>query len=342
MRRLARAGRGRPGFPLIAAGGLLAAVPSSNAVVVRIASLLVLAAAGALWIHNTVDLLHYVVALFGRLPIVTPVFVYGALLALAGAMLVPPLLAAASPDRPLLRPSLTTALGLLVTAVTAGAAYLAPAYTHDEPLRRYVRVVHEAGRPARWEVASVEPGLDLNNLNNLNMGAPTGWAAGALAPDAQGFSVPFRRLTHPFVFHGPGPAAGPVPISIASLTLSPLPGGHELVVTVTPRDPGMAVSFVMPPGVQPARASLPGIPRFGRWTATYVAPPLDGLNFRASFGPLDVARLKGFRVVATIQAFADGWPAPSWLPQDRTVWAGDANWIVAPFDLPIAPVPPLR
>jgi hypothetical protein len=322
--------------PLLVAGVLLAAVPAKNAVAVRIVSLVILGVVGALWIHNTVDLLHYVVALFGRLPLVTPVIVYGALMALAGVMLAPPLLAIAGPPRPLLRPALATAVGLLAIATTAGAAYLAPAYTNDRPLRRHLRVVHEGDRPAQWEVASVEPGLDLND------GAPTGWAAGPRPPETQGFGAPFGRLTHPFVFHASGPAAGPVPITIASVTLEPLPAGHELVVSVTPRHPGMAVSFVMPAGLQPARASLPGVPRLGRWTATYVAPPLDGVNFRASFGQVDVARLKEFRVVATVQAFAAGWTAPAWLPQDRTVWTGEASWIVAPFALPIAPVPPLR
>jgi Peptidase family M28 len=323
-------------LPLLTAGILLSVVPSSNGALVRAASVVILAVAGALWIHNTVDLLRFIVALFGRLPIVTPAFVYAALLTVAGIMIVPPLAAIVSPRQPLLRPSLATAFCLFAVAVTAGFAYLAPAYTHEQPLRRYLRVVHEADRPTQWEVASVEPGLDLAE------GAPSGWTAGPRPPNA--FSVPIRNLQYPFVFHTAGPAVGPAPIGIAALSVQPLTAGIELTVTVVPRDPGLVISFMLPAGIQPARASLPGIVRLGRWTATYVAPPPDGVNFRASFGSVDRGRLKELRILATTRGFAAnaGWPAPPWLPQDRAVWSGDASWVVAPFDLPIAPVPPLR
>ena len=50
------------------------------------------------------------------------------------------------------------------------------------------------------------------------------------------------------------------------------------------------------------------------------------------------------RVVATAAGSADGaiWEATAWLPSSRTAWTVEAFWIVAPFALPIAPVPPLR
>jgi hypothetical protein len=49
-------------------------------------------------------------------------------------------------------------------------------------------------------------------------------------------------------------------------------------------------------------------------------------------------------VIATTLGPSDGsgWQPPSWLPQSRTAWTAEASWIVAPFALPIAPVPPLR
>ncbi len=323
-------------LPLLTAGLLLSVVPSSNAALVRAASVVILAVVGGLWIHNTIDLLRFIVALFGRLPLVTPAFVYAGLMTAAGIMIVPPLAAIVSPREPLLRPSLTTAFCLFAVAVTAGSAYLAPAYTHEQPLRRFLRVVHEADRATHWEVASVEPGLDLAE------GAPTGWTAGPRPSNA--FSVPIRSLQYPFVFHTAGPAVGPAPVSIAALSVAPLAAGTELDVTVVPRDPGLVISFILPAGVQPARASWPGVVRLGRWTASYVAPPADGVNFRASFGAVDQARFKELRILVTMKGFAanPGWPAPSWLPQDRVVWSGDASWVVAPFDLPIAPVPPLR
>ena len=53
-------------------------------------SIVVLAVAATLWLRDTVELFRFLVAVFGRLPIVTPVFVYAALLAAAGVMIVPP------------------------------------------------------------------------------------------------------------------------------------------------------------------------------------------------------------------------------------------------------------
>ena len=48
-------------------------------------------------------------------------------------------------------------------------AYMAPAYTDEQPLRRAARAVQEADGPAVWDVGSVEPGIDLGE------GAPSGW-----------------------------------------------------------------------------------------------------------------------------------------------------------------------
>jgi hypothetical protein len=326
-------------LPLLTAGLLLSIVPLSSAPAVRAASVVILAVAGMLWIHNTIDLLHYIVALFGRLPMVTPSFIYAGLMCAAGVMLVPPFIAITAREQPLIRPSLTTAICLLAIAIAAGVAYTAPAYTFEQPLRRHVRVVQEGDRPALWQVGSLEPGLD------LGPGAPEGWKAGNAPADATSFRMPLRSLPHPFVFHMNGPAAGSSPIAISDVTLEPVAAGSELTITVTPRETGLMIWFIMPQGVQPARASLPGAvrDRTGRWTAVYVAPPLDGLAFRASFGAADAARIKEMRVLATVQGFgSQGWPAPAWLPQERTVWSGDATWVVDPFSLPIAPVPPLR
>jgi hypothetical protein len=325
-------------LPLLTAGLLLALLPSSNAAAVRAASVAILAVAGVLWIHNTIDLLHYLVALLGRLPLVAPTYMYAGLMAAAGVMVVPPFISIIAREQPLLRPSLTTAIGLLTIAIAGGMAYAAPAYTFEQPLRRHIRVVHETDRPTIWQVGSLEPGLD------LGPGAPDGWKTGTPAADATTFRMPLRNLPHPFVFHLSGPAVGPSPIAISDVTIEPVAAGSELTITIAPKETGVMVWFVMPQGLQPARASLPGAvrDRTGRWTATYVAPPLDGLVFRASFGAADASRIKEMRVLATVQGFGQGWQAPAWLPQDRTVWSGDATWVIDPFSLPIAPVPPLR
>ena len=57
---------------------------------------------------DNVGLLRFVVAVFGRLPLITPVWVYAALMMACGAMVVPPLIAAAAATKPMVRPSLVT------------------------------------------------------------------------------------------------------------------------------------------------------------------------------------------------------------------------------------------
>jgi Peptidase family M28 len=322
-------------LPLLFAGLLLTAFPVSSEPIVRAISVIVLGVSGTFWVRDTTDLLAFAVAELGRQPIVTPVFIFAALMAVAGAMVVPPLLAAIASARPVLRPSLTSALCLLAIAGTASFAYVAPAYTEENPLRRYARVVQEGDGPATWDVASIEPGLDLGS------GAPEGWAPATTMPQV---SAPIRRLPHPFVFRATTPSLGPAPVTIASSAAEPVAAGTELTVSVVPRQAGLAVSFVLPAGLEPARSSLPGVLRLGRWTASYVAPTAEGVAFRASFGALAPGALKDFRIAVTVQGTSSeaGWQPPSWLPRERTAWAAEAIWILDPFSLPIAPVPPLR
>ena len=156
-------------LPLFAAGVLLAFLPLHSIAVVRLASGVVLVVAAALWLQPTTSLLYFIVATLGRLPIVSPSFVYAAVLTGAGLMIVPPLVATVTPTRPLLRPAIGTGAGLFAIAVTAGLAYMAPAYTNEEPLRRVARAFQDGDGAALWEVGSVEPGLDLGE------GAPPGW-----------------------------------------------------------------------------------------------------------------------------------------------------------------------
>ena len=319
--------------PLASAGILLSAVPPTSAALIRIASALVFLVTAALWARDTVDIFRFLVATLGRLPVITPVYVFAGVLGVAGAMLVPPLVGALVRSRRLLRPSAWTAVALLGLAVAYGAAYRAPAYTHDAPLRRQVRAFQASpDAKAVWEVGSTEPGLD------LAVGAPAGWTPAAGAPAA----FPAGRLLSPFVFRTEGPPLGPAPLEIAQYTVQPLEGGVELTIAVTPREPGLTVSFVLPPGLTPSRHNLPGIERAGAWTAAYVAVPPDGVLFRASFPASEAAAVGHVRVIVSSPRLpgGSGWQGlPDWLPQDRAVWTSSANWIVP---MPVAPVPPLR
>ena len=323
-------------LPLLVAGALLLIVPSASATGIRMASLVVLAVTATLWLRDTVELFRFMVAVFGRLPIVTPVVAYGALLAAAGVMIVPPLVATAGAARPILRPSLVTAACLVAVVIAAALAYAAPAYTHDQSLRRYVRALQEpGGATATWEVASVEPGLDLAS------GAPGGWTPRGDTPVA---SVPWGPLPHPFVFRTAGPPLGQAPVDVAGFTVHAVEGGSELTFSVIPRAPGLAMAFVLPQGVTPARSSLPGVLRQGRWTATYVAAPREGVVWRASFRD-PPERLRDVRLAVTDFGFpgGGGWQRlPAWLPQDHVVWTATATWVVPAPPAPLEPVPPLR
>jgi hypothetical protein len=322
--------------PLLVAGIGLLAVPVTNIPAVRSVSVVILAVAGTLWLQDTSELLRFMVALFGRLPLITPVWVYAVLMLACGAMVVPPFIAAVTATKPILRPSLVTAALLVVIVITAGLAYRAPAYTFAQPQRRSARVLVEPGAAtATYEVASQEPGLD------LDPSAPPGWYR---ATDAPKISVPTGRYTLPFVFRTTAPSPGPAPAAVTVFELKELAGGTELTMTIAPQAPGLAVVFVLPEGLQPSRSSLPGRLVRGRWWATYMGVPSDGVTWRASFKTGAESRLASTVAVVWSSRFpgGNGWQMlPAWLPQEHVVWDMDIAWIITPPPV-IAPVAPIR
>jgi len=221
--------------------------------------------------------------------------------------------------------------------VSAAATELAPAYTYDRPLRRSARAVQEPDAPtALWEVASIEPGLD------LAPGAPPGWT---LQRDTAPVSVPWGRYNHPFVFRTRGESLGPAPAEVTGFTLTPRQNLVDLSVSLVPHRGSLAVSFVLPTGVVPSQTSLPGALRLGQWVATFVAPPPDGIAWRATFRAADAGRLRDLRVAVTDAGFPAGvgWQRlPPWLPQDRAVWTATATWVLHPAPASIEPVGALR
>jgi hypothetical protein len=323
-------------WPLLAAGLALLVVPAASGAGIRIASVFVLAVAATLWLRDGLEVMRFAVATLGRMPYITPVFVYAALVALAGLMVAPPFIAATAAARPLLRPSLVTALLLILVVVATGLAYTAPAYTQEQPLRRYARVMQEAGaHSSTWEVASIEPGLDLANH------APMGWTLERGMPPG---TVPWGPYGMPFVFRSAQPSIGPPPADIAGFTIAPVEAGHELTVSVVPHRPALTIAFLLPEGVTPARSNLPGVRRLNRWTATFRAAPPEGVLLQASFGEASPEQLRDVRVVVTEGGVPGGvgWQRlPDWLPLERTTWSVTSSWSIPAADPPIDPVPPL-
>jgi hypothetical protein len=277
-----------------------------------------------------------VVALLGRLPFVTPVYAFAALMLVCGAMVVPPFVAAIASMKPVFRPSIVTAALLIVVVIAAGFTYVAPAYTPAQPQRRFARVVVEPGATkAIYEVASQEPGLD------LQPGAPGGWYR---ATDAPTTSLPLGQFRLPFVFRTEGPSPGPAPAAISTFSLTPVVAGSELTMTIVPQAASLTASFVLPQGVEPARSNLPGVISRGRWHATFVSLPAEGITWRASFPRGKESLLPATRAIVTSARFpgGEGWQSlPAWLPQEHAVWNMALTWILEPPAV-IAPVPPLR
>ena len=320
--------------PLLAAGLLLTISPVGGSLAVRVVSLVILGVTATLWMRDVVELLRFAVAVLGRLPLVTPVYAFAALIGLSGVMVAPGFIAAVATERHLLRPTAITVLCLVAIALSLSLAYVAPAYTGAQPLRRDVRAFQDDGAATSlWQVGSNEPGLD------VAAGGPSDWAPGR---SEHSTSVPRGQLRSPFVFSGTALPLGGAPAQITSYSVQPVTGGLELTIAATAREPGVTLAFVLPPGLTPARSSLPGTMRQGRWTAVFIAPPPEGVAFRAAFSGPTAERLRETRVTVTSPRLPGGagWQSlPAWLPQDRTVWTARATWVLPH---PLEPVPPLR
>ena len=323
-------------LPLLTIGVGLLAIPPANLAAVRAVSVAALGVAGSLWIFDTIELLRFLVPVFGRLPLITPIYVYPALMLACGTMLVPPFIAAAAAVRPLVRPSVITTALLVAVAVSMGAAYFAPAYSYEKPQRRSARAIVEPdAATATYEVASQEPGID------LDAGAPPGWYR---ATDSPAASVPLGRFPQPFVFRTTGPSPGPAPASVTEFSMKGVAGGTEIAVTIVPREAGLTALFVLPEGITPARSNYPGVVTRGRWRVVYIGIPPEGVTWRASFKAGLESRLSEIRSVIVSPRFpgGTGWQSlPAWMPQQNAVWDADVAWVLAAA-APIPPVPPLR
>ncbi|HKV99248.1 MAG TPA: hypothetical protein VJN96_05465, partial [Vicinamibacterales bacterium] len=298
-------------------GGLLVIAGRRSSFSMAVASAIVLVAAIMLWARNTWILLHFVVSLFGWLPVTAPVTVYPAIIAVAALVITPPVIALAW-ER-FSRTLSSRPAGLAIAAVTLASGVLAwasPAYTALRPQMRTVRYVQDnVSARAWWEVGGSEP------LLGLGMPGPVG-ANWQRSEDALGASARVGPIDAPFAFRTTSmPLLAASPAEVISKTTRAADGTATLDVTIVPRVP-LAFRLSLPAGVRPSTSSLTGTVARDVWQATYVAPPAAGVIVHLSFAgrsPADLAGTTVLFVTSGVPGDAPGvWPA--WLPRERDAW----------------------
>ena len=314
----------------LACAGLAALVTVRPGALAWLAAAAAFTVTAVLWIPEAHAFLQFAVPLLGRLGIVAPVGALPAALLAAAFMLAVPACAVASATRQggvdrSLRGRRLAVTGTVVTVALVlafGWAYVAPAYTHDRPLWRYAQYQADygAGRAA-WEVASIEPGLDVRPH-----GAPSGWrlASGPLLSGS-----PLGGLMLPYAFRtSVVPGAPPL---TAQGTITPSAEGVDVQVRLALTEPGATVFVALPGGLVPVRASLAGRIRDTVWTAAYAAAPPGTVVFSASFRAADAPRLAGIRAglrTDTLPGATDATGLPAWLPVEHAAWETRAVHLV--------------
>ena len=298
------------GFPLLIAGGRL---PSA----VRVASVVPIVAAILLWLRPAWSFLDFMVPNLGGQSLITPTYLYPALLLVLAAGPVLPVLAMTSgwAARVARRRVLTAGL-MIALAGTFALAWCSPAYTDERPCLKSARYVEDAtSGVAFYEIGSSEPGLDVVP----GAAAPQGWERAAAPAQV---TCPLPPIGEPFVHRARVQPVGEV---AATVLTTVEPGGAEerLTVTVVPRKPWSTVTLVLPPGVVPLDSSIAGTVRGGRWQASFTAPPPGGAVYRLRLRAADGARMRDARVVVQTAGLPGaGVPGlPSWLPRARSAWS---------------------
>jgi len=311
-------------IPSLAAGAMLVVSPIRHSAGIRVASAIVLAVAGTLWIPDATVLLHFAVPLFGRLPIVTPLFVYPALLLFCGLFIVPPLLALVAHRDSHLLPRPLSGLMLVLALVLACAwCWFAPAYTDERPLQRQIRYVNDINASqSYWEMGGNEPGLDIAR------DAPVagGWHPW---PASLQIDAPLGRLPEPFVFRAAASLTEAPPLRVTG-SLNCNESDCSAEITAVPNTGGLLAVFTLPAGVTPEETSLAGTLRRDTFRASYGALPAEGVTFHARLNLSDREKMKETTVVAIANGVPGAaWPQlPSWLPQEHVVWHARSYFVI--------------
>lgn len=324
-------------LPAGAAGALIGLTTGHRRRLV-IASWMVAIVAALLWLPNALDVLPFFVPVFGRLPLVMPLYVLPVLVLAPALMVAPPIVAALAGGRGA-RPRYVTRFLLTATVFVFAWAYAGVAYTTERPERRMLRYTADVERQeAYWEVGGTEPGLGIEGR------APGGWRPAGPFHPLGAFIDP---LPFPFVFIARAPSAPP-PLAAVYRTRGDA-DRVQLEVEISPGLPGLRVMLLLPEGIVPHESNYPGRLREGRWVAVYAAPT-GPVVFRLVLPPGSEDRLDELRAAAvTPVPGAVGAGTPPWAPEGRATWTARATYLLpvapAPRDAPapgtLPPLPPL-
>jgi len=309
-------------WPLLAAAVLLPCTRGSSAGA-RATSFVVFGVVVLLWLDNIARLVRFVVALFGWMNVVPPIWLLPALLAAGGIMLGPPLLAMFSRRAPA-RGSMAgpAAAVSVVLVVTSAFSWFAPAYTRDRPERRTVRFVQDdIQHKAWWEVTGSEPRL------GLAAGGGPGGAEWSQVTGALPASMPISPPAGKFLFRA---AAAPQPdlaMGTAQAVWSRAADGvFDVELTIAAR--ALGIGLALPAGVEPRASTLAGVSRGGRWTARYVGLLPVHVRLRLDRDPADVLR------DTTVQLSAAGLPDSAgaqlrpWLEIPEVTWGARTEIVI--------------
>ena len=285
----------------------------------RVASVAVLLVTWVLWIPDLLTLLPFAVTTLGRFPIVTPTWVFPALLFAAGVVIWPPVLAVlVGRLRWRMGHGLAAAVLMVALVVTAAVALTGSAYTAERPLQRAATFIDDRVRGnAHWELSSNEPGVD------IAAGAPQNvqWHP---VDASDTLSARIGAATRAHVFRGAVPVPTTPPPFTVTASVVRRPGDADLEVTVTPADANWnAVTFVLPEAIVPTRTTLVGRTRAGRWQARSTTLPREGRTWRATVPASQADRLAAAEVwVSSIHlpGHTQDSRLPAWLQTPRTTW----------------------
>ncbi len=315
-------------FPLLAASVLVLALPIRHAAAGRAASALVAVVAGVLWIPLSWPLFEFLVANFGRLPATAPVWLFPAL-SIALVITVGPALAGVFLGRAShwLPSSAVSSLLVLAVVACSWVMVVEPAYSAERPEQRHLRYVQDMLlQKAMWEAGTHEQDP---SPAGTQPGAPQGWQRDDQPP---ALSVRLPRIAGVFRYRTLANGLVAPPLDVRSAML-PVEGSSDVWVetTATPLLEGTSVAFLLPWGITPAEANLPGTVADGRWRAIVMPAPPGGVTLRVRLSHDGWSRMADARVVATISSVPGGvgWQRlPAWLPQETTAWFAESDFVL--------------